>query len=105
LREEHKLQVAEYVVLWEMFGPKKEEISEQIRTLHNDELPDLYKSPCVVRVVKYKRACFLFAVMNISEHCLCWMLHIVTSFSQLFPRVGSLKYNSVPHCTPNHVLF
>jgi hypothetical protein len=57
LREEHKLQVAEYVVLWEMFGPKKEEISEQIRTLHNDELPDLYKSPCVVRVVNYRWAC------------------------------------------------
>jgi hypothetical protein len=35
-----------------VFGPQRDEVSEQIKILHNKELCDLYKSPNIVRVVK-----------------------------------------------------
>jgi hypothetical protein len=37
LREGHKLQVYESKVLRKLFGPKKTDISEQFRILHNDD--------------------------------------------------------------------
>jgi hypothetical protein len=41
-------------VLWRTFGPKREEDGSW-RKLHNDELPSLYSSPNVVRVIKSRR--------------------------------------------------
>jgi hypothetical protein len=38
-------------VLRKIFGPKREE-DRSWRTLHNDELHDLYSSPNIVRVIK-----------------------------------------------------
>jgi hypothetical protein len=42
LRQEHKLQVLENKVLRNMFGCKRDEVSEHFRMLHNKELVDLY---------------------------------------------------------------
>jgi len=39
-------------LLKKIFGPKKDAVSEQFRTLHNKELCDLYRSVSVVRTVK-----------------------------------------------------
>jgi hypothetical protein len=36
-----------------MFRPKKDEVSEKIRVLHNEELNDLYRLPCIVSIAKY----------------------------------------------------
>jgi len=53
LREEHGLQISENKVLSKIFGPKNGEMSRQFRILCNKELCDLYRSPSIVRVVKY----------------------------------------------------
>ena len=42
-------------VLRRIFGPKRVEVKEEWRKLHNEELNDLYRSPIVVQVVKSRR--------------------------------------------------
>jgi hypothetical protein len=54
-REERRLKVFENRVLRKVFGPKRDEVTEEWRKLHNEELNDLYSSPNIVRVVKSRR--------------------------------------------------
>ena len=42
-------------VLRRIFGPKRDEVTEKWRKLHNEELNDLYCSPNIVRVFKSRR--------------------------------------------------
>jgi hypothetical protein len=35
-----------------IFGPKRDEVTEEWRRLHNEELKDLYSSPNIIRVIK-----------------------------------------------------
>jgi hypothetical protein len=39
----------------EIFGPKREEMMDGWRRLHNEELHDLYDSPNTIRVIKPRR--------------------------------------------------
>jgi len=55
LREERRLRMFEYRVLRRIFWPKRDEVTEEWRKLHNEELNDLYSSPNIVRVIKAKR--------------------------------------------------
>ena len=55
LREEHRLRVFENRVLKRVFGPKRDEVTEEWRKLYNEELSDLYSLPNIVRVVKSRR--------------------------------------------------
>jgi len=52
LREKRKLRVFENMVLRRIFGPRRDEVTEEWRRLHNKELNDLYSSPNIVRVIK-----------------------------------------------------
>jgi hypothetical protein len=52
LREEHRLRVFENRVLRRTFGPKRDEVAEGWRKLHNEELHNLYSSD---RFVMYLR--------------------------------------------------
>jgi hypothetical protein len=52
LREEHRLRVFENRVLRRIFGHKRDELIEEWRKLHNEELHNLYSSPDVIRQVK-----------------------------------------------------
>jgi hypothetical protein len=47
-----RLRVFENRVLRRVFGPKRDEVTEEWRKLHNEELNDLYSLPNIVRVVK-----------------------------------------------------
>ena len=52
LREERSLRVFESRVWRRIFGPKRDEVTEEWRKLHNEEPNELYCSPNIVRVIK-----------------------------------------------------
>jgi hypothetical protein len=47
--------VFENKVLRRIFGPKRDEVTGGWRKLHNEELPDLYSSPNIIRIIKSRR--------------------------------------------------
>jgi hypothetical protein len=50
LREDHRLRVFENRVLRRIFGPKRDEVTGEMRKLHNKELHNLYSSPSIIRI-------------------------------------------------------
>jgi hypothetical protein len=55
LCEERRLRVFENRVLRGIFRPKGREVTGDLRKLHNDEVNDLYCSPCFVQVIIPRR--------------------------------------------------
>jgi hypothetical protein len=47
--------VFENRVLRRIFGPKRDEVAEEWRKLHIEELRDLYSSPSIIRIIKSRR--------------------------------------------------
>jgi hypothetical protein len=39
-------------VLRRIFGSRRDEVTGGLRKLHNEELYDLYFSPCIIRIIK-----------------------------------------------------
>jgi hypothetical protein len=54
-------------VLRKIFGPKREEVTVELRKLHNEELRDLYPSPIVIRVIKSRRMRWVDLVARMRE--------------------------------------
>jgi hypothetical protein len=52
LTEEIILRMFENMVLRKIFGPKRDDVTEEWRRLHNEELHDLYSSPNITWVNK-----------------------------------------------------
>jgi hypothetical protein len=50
-----EIEMFENRVLRTIFGPKREEVAEGWRRLHNEELHNLYALPHIVRVIKSRR--------------------------------------------------
>ena len=48
------LRVFENRALRRIFGPKRDGVTGEWRKLHNEELNDLYCSPNIVRVIKWR---------------------------------------------------
>ena len=42
-------------VLRRIFGPERDEVTREWRKLHNEELNDLYSSPSIVQLIKWRR--------------------------------------------------
>jgi PAS domain-containing protein len=55
LNDEHRLRVFENRVLRRILGWKRDEVMGGWRTLHNEELRDLYSSPSIIRMIKSRR--------------------------------------------------
>jgi len=51
-REEARLRVFKYKVLRRIFWPKGDEVTEEWRKLHTEELNYLYSSTNIIRVIK-----------------------------------------------------
>jgi hypothetical protein len=49
------LQMFENRVLRRIFGPKRDEVTEEWRKVHNEELHILYSSPNIIRQIKSRR--------------------------------------------------
>jgi hypothetical protein len=47
--------VFENMVLWGIFGPKRDSVTGEWRRLHNEELCDLHSSPNVIQVINLRR--------------------------------------------------
>ena len=54
-------------VLRRVFGPKRDEVTEEWKKLHNEELRDFYSLPNIVRVVKWRRMRWLGHVARMGE--------------------------------------
>jgi len=54
MREERRLKVFENRVLRRIFGPKRDKVTREWRKLYNEKLNDLYCSPNVFRVIKWR---------------------------------------------------
>ena len=67
LREKRKLRVFENMVLRRIFGPRRDEVTGEWRRLHNEELNDLYSSPNIVQVIKWRRMRWAGHVARIGE--------------------------------------
>jgi hypothetical protein len=55
LREEHRFRVFEYRLLRRIFGPKREEMIEGWRKLHNEEPHKLYSLPNIIKMIISRR--------------------------------------------------
>jgi hypothetical protein len=55
LRKEYRLQFFENRVLRRIFWSKRDEVTGELRRLHNKELYVLYSSPNFIRMIKSRR--------------------------------------------------
>jgi hypothetical protein len=69
LREEHRLGGFENRVLRRIFGLKRDEVTGEWRKLHNEELHDLYSSPCIIRIIKGRRMRWSGHVARMGDTC------------------------------------
>jgi len=67
LREERKPKVFEKIMLRRIIGPRRDDVTGEWRKLHNEELNDLYSSPNIVRVIKYRRMSWAGHVARMGE--------------------------------------
>ena len=67
LWEERRLGVFEHRVLGRILLPKRQEVTEEWRKLHNDLLNDLYPSPNIVWVIKSRRMRWVGHVARMGE--------------------------------------
>jgi hypothetical protein len=55
LRDEHRLRVFGNRVLRRIFGPRRDEMTEGWRKIHNEELRKWFSSPSIIRMIKSRK--------------------------------------------------
>jgi acyl-coenzyme A synthetase/AMP-(fatty) acid ligase len=51
----YTLRVFEKKILRRIFGPKRDEVTEGWRIMHNEEVHNLYSSPHIIRMIRSRR--------------------------------------------------
>jgi hypothetical protein len=67
--------VFENRMLRRIFGPKRDEVMEGLKKLHNEGLRDLYSSPRIIRMIKWRRMRWVGHVAQMEKrgmHLGCW---------------------------------
>jgi hypothetical protein len=59
--------VFENRVLKRILGPERDEMTEEWRKLHKEELRDLYSSPSIIRIIKSRRMRWACHVAHVGE--------------------------------------
>jgi len=62
--------VFETRVLRRLFGPKRDEVTGELRKLHNEKLNDLYSSTNIIRVNKPRRMRWAGHAAYMEEKCI-----------------------------------
>jgi hypothetical protein len=52
-----------------IFVPKKDEVTGEWRKLRNEELPDLYFLPSIIRIIKSRRMGVAYSMNGGEEEC------------------------------------
>jgi len=76
VKEERRLRLFENKELGRSFGPKRDEVTEEWKKLHTEQLNDLYSSPNIFRVIKSRRMRWMGNVARIGKGkgvCRVWM--------------------------------
>jgi hypothetical protein len=71
LKEERRRRVFENRVLRNIFGPKTDEITGELRKVNNEELNGLYSVPNIVRVIKSRRISWAIRVARMGKGEVC----------------------------------
>jgi hypothetical protein len=64
--EVHRLKIFENRVL-RMFEPERDEVTGGWRKFHDEELHNLYSSPCIIRTIKSRRMRWIGHVVSMGE--------------------------------------
>jgi len=67
LKEERRLRVFENRVLRRIIAPTWDEVTEEWKKLHNEELNDVYSSPNSIRMIKSRRMRWEWHVTRMEE--------------------------------------
>jgi hypothetical protein len=71
LTDKNRLRVFENRVLRRMVGSKRDEVTEECRKLHNEELHILYPSPNIIKQMKPRRMTWVGHVARMGESRKC----------------------------------
>jgi hypothetical protein len=66
--------VFENRALRRIFGPKRHELTGELRKLHNEELHDLYSSPSIIRIITARRMRLAGHVARMGERRIAYRL-------------------------------
>jgi hypothetical protein len=55
IKKENRQMLLENKVLRRMFGSKRDDMTGDRRKLHNEQLPNLYSSPSIIKMAKSRR--------------------------------------------------
>jgi hypothetical protein len=78
-------------VLRGIFGPKRDEVTEDFRKLHNEEPHNLYSSPNIIRMITSRRMRWACLLINYKTKNYSFWLWDYFSVSYAWPAYFNLK--------------